>query len=171
MEKDGDLEIRLADPRADEAALGLLLAEMLEHYNPDRVRPPNAAGARAAAILEAWPGCEVLIARRAEEPLGLAAFSMVFPAEGVEAQMLMKDLYVLRAARSQGLGDKILRALARLAAERGCVRLDWTTDAGNPGALAFYERIGAQRIQEKVYYRFDSAALRAFAAGADGERG
>ena len=51
METNGELEFRLADPRADEPALGLLLAEMLEHYYPDRIRPPAEAGARAAGIL------------------------------------------------------------------------------------------------------------------------
>lgn len=171
MERDGDLDFRLADPGADEATLGLLLAEMLEHYNPGRLRPPEAAGSRAAAILQAWPGCEVLIAWQAGKPLAMAAFSMVFPAEGVETQMLMKDLFVTRDARSQGIGERLLRALARLAAERGGVRLDWTTDAGNAGALAFYDRIGAERIRSKVYFRFDAAALRAFAEGGEGKRG
>ena len=168
MTRDGELEIRLADPRADEEALGLLLAEMLEHYHPDLIKPPAAVGARAAAALEAWPGCEILVAQQAGRPLALAAFSMVFPAEGVETQMLMKDLFVVREARSQGIGEEVLRALARLAAERGCVRFDWTTDAGNEGAIAFYDRIGAQRMREKVYYRLDAVSLRAFAEDEQG---
>ncbi len=102
MDGNGDLEFRLADPRGDREALGLLLAEMLAHYNPDRVRPPEAAGARAVDMLERWPGCEILIARREGRPLGLAAFAVVFPAEGVESQIVMKDLFVLREARSRG---------------------------------------------------------------------
>ena len=57
----------------------------------------------------------------------------------------------------------------RLAVDRGYGRLDWTTDEGNDGAQAFYERLGAKRIQQKVYYRLDAGALRAYAD--DGEGG
>ena len=163
MDRSGDLEIRLADPSGDREALGLLLAEMLAHYNPDRVRPPEEAGARAATILTRWPGCEILVARQEGRPLGLAAFAVLFPAEGVETQIVLKDLFVSGKARSRGVGEALLKAVARLAAERGCVRLDWTTDAANDGAQAFYERLGARRLREKVYYRLDAAALRAYA--------
>ena len=169
MNRDRDFEIRLADPRGDRDALGVLLAEMLEHYNPDRAKTPEEAGARAAVILGRWPSCEILIARREGRPLGLATFSLLFPAEGVEPQIMMKDLFVTRRARSQGIGEALLKALVRLAVDRGCGRLDWTTDEGNDGAQAFYERLGAKRIQQKVYYRLDAGALRAYAD--DGEGG
>jgi hypothetical protein len=37
---------------------------------------------------------------------------------------------------------------------------------GRPEALAFYDRLGAGRVAEKVYYRFDGETLQQFAAGA-----
>ena len=60
----------------------------------------------------------------------------------------------------------MLAHLAALAVARGCVRLDWTAETDNPGALAFYDRIGAKRITEKVYFQLDGDALKQMAAGA-----
>jgi len=56
-----------------------------------------------------------------------------------------------------------MRFLARLAVERDCVRLDWTAETDNGAALSFYDRLGARRVAEKVYFRFDGDALAAFA--------
>ena len=56
-----------------------------------------------------------------------------------------------------------MRFLAQLAIKRGCVRLDWTAETDNVAALSFYDRLGARRVTEKVYFRFDGEALAAFA--------
>ena len=39
-------------------------------------------------------------------------------------------------------------------APRGITRIDLTTDGTNTGAQAFYERLGAERMN-KVFYRFN----------------
>ena len=49
--------------------------------------------------------------------------------------------------------------------QRGAVRLDWTSETTNPRAVDFYDRIGAQRVTEKVYFRFDGDRLKDFTAG------
>ncbi len=36
---------------------------------------------------------------------------------------------------------------------RECSRVEWTTDAGNTGAQAFYEALGARPLISKVFYR------------------
>ena len=55
--------------------------------------------------------------------------------------------------------------LARLALKRGCSRLDWTAETDNPDAIAYYERLGVPRLEEKVYFRLDGVRLAAFAGG------
>jgi hypothetical protein len=55
--------------------------------------------------------------------------------------------------------------LARLAVERGCVRFDWNAQTDSPEALAFYGRLGARRVAEKVYHRHKGETLRQFAEG------
>jgi ribosomal protein S18 acetylase RimI-like enzyme len=81
----------------------------------------------------------------------------------------MKDLFTLAEARGRGVGRTLMAFLARQAMERGCVRFDWTAETDNPEALAFYDRLGARRVAEKVYYRFEGETLRQFAEGASAE--
>jgi len=76
----------------------------------------------------------------------------------------MKDLFTLAAARGRGVGHALMAFLARLALERGCGRVDRTAETDNPEALAFYDRLGARRVEEKVYFRVDGEALKALAA-------
>ena len=85
-------------------------------------------------------------------------------APSLGGQLFMKDLFVAPEARGRGAGQALMEFLARLALARGCVRFDWTAETSNPAALAFYDRLGARRIEEKVYFRFDGEALRALAA-------
>jgi ribosomal protein S18 acetylase RimI-like enzyme len=49
--------------------------------------------------------------------------------------------------------------------ERGCVRFDWSAETDNPDALAFYDRLGAKRVAEKIYYRLEGEGLQQLAAG------
>ena len=47
------------------------------------------------------------------------------------------------------------------------MRFDWTVDAENTKALAFYDAIGATRLQDKLYFRFSGAALHELTSVAD----
>lgn len=157
------LVIRLADPNSDKAALGKLFGEMAGHYFPDRSYAQSDAAEQVIGRLNAHLGCEVLIAWRDGAPLGFAAFSVLFPANGLGAQVFLRDLFVTDRARSQGIGERLLRASASIAVERGCSRMDWTTAISNPGAMALYDRLVGRRLDDKVYYRLEGDALAEFA--------
>lgn len=49
--------------------------------------------------------------------------------------------------------------LYEIAAARGCSRVEWTTDTGNPAAQAFYEALGVKPKASKIFYRADGEAL------------
>jgi RimJ/RimL family protein N-acetyltransferase len=51
-----------------------------------------------------------------------------------------------------------MKGLYEVARQRGLSRVEWTTDASNQGAQAFYEALGAKPLRSKIFYR---------AAGAD----
>ncbi len=140
--------------------LAPLVAELLGHY---AMAPAGAS--RIEAALAAQPaGVEVLAAFVDGSPAGFASFAQIFPGLGIAPQIYMKELYVGAAHRSARLGERIMRALAVLARERGCTRVDWTTQRDNAGACAFYRRIGARAVEEKIYFRLDEAGLAAPAA-------
>lgn len=159
------LILRLADPSRDRAALGTLFQEMATVCFPGRSYSPALAADQVVERLHAHPGCEVLIAWRDGAPLGFASFATLFPANGLEAELFVRDLFVTDRARSQGVGERLLRAAASVAVERGCTRIDWTTATSNPGAIALYDRLVGQRLDEKVYYRLEGDALADFARG------
>lgn len=46
-----------------------------------------------------------------------------------------------------------MRGLYTIAAERGCSRVEWTTDESNEQAKAFYAALGAKPLPSKIFYR------------------
>jgi ribosomal protein S18 acetylase RimI-like enzyme len=152
--------IRLLAPE-ERPALAPLVAELLGHYG----MPAAGHEAIARALAAQPPGVEVLLASGPEGPLGFASFAQLFPGLGNAPQIYMKELYVSAAARSAGVGEALMRALAKLAEARGCTRVDWSTQQSNAGALAFYGRIGARVVEDKVYLRLDAEGIAALARG------
>jgi GNAT superfamily N-acetyltransferase len=151
------IKVSLSNP-SDHAALAVLFEEMQAHYGV--TCPPRDT------ILEGLQnmprGTEILVAGT-DEIIGFAAFSSVYPGPGLQSGLFLKELFVSGAHRGGGAGTGLIRALARLAIERGHNRVDWTADRNNPGLRVFYERLGALPKPEKVFYRLDGAALRATA--------
>ena len=76
----------------------------------------------------------------------------------------MKDLYTTDARRGFGIGKRMMAYMASLAVALGCKRFDWTAETDNPGAIRFYDDIAAERVEEKVYFRFSSQNLARLAA-------
>lgn len=64
----------------------------------------------------------------------------------------LQDLYVEAGARRHGCGQKLIEAVARVARERGCLRLYWTTKQDNAPARALYDRIA--RFNGFIRYDF-----------------
>jgi ribosomal protein S18 acetylase RimI-like enzyme len=68
---------------------------------------------------------------------------------------------VLPQFRKRGLGRKLIEAVAKIAAERGCARFEWLALDWNERALAFYRGLGARTLDEWVLLRIHPAELRA----------
>jgi GNAT superfamily N-acetyltransferase len=72
-------------------------------------------------------------------------------------------------ARGDGVGAALMRAVARVAVERGCPRLDLQVLDWNP-ARHFYERLGFEPLRAWLPYRLAGDALPALAAAPTVER-
>jgi GNAT superfamily N-acetyltransferase len=119
MEARRPLEVRLIAP-AEREALAPLLEELLGHYAMQVL----TREAIREALLTQPAAVEMLVAFAPEGPVGFASFAQIFPGLGVAPQFYMKELYVAAAKRSAGVGEALMRALARLAQDRGCTRVD-----------------------------------------------
>lgn len=93
------------------------------------------------------------------EPVGYAVFYPVFKTFRGVSSMYLEDLYVVPASRGRGYGTKILKAIAREAAEEGITRLDWQVLRWNEAAVEFYETMMAERDDGNLDYRISGEAF------------
>ncbi|NIA67562.1 GNAT family N-acetyltransferase [Pelagibius litoralis] len=149
---------------ADHAAVAELFYRCDLHYWGDKAPTAEDMAAHVREhVLAETAKVEILLAEMDGKTVGFASFAVLYPAPDLGGALFLKDLFTLEAARGKGIGLTLMRELARIAVARGCVRFDWTAEDHNPRATDFYDRIGARRVTEKVYYRFDGTALRDFA--------
>jgi ribosomal protein S18 acetylase RimI-like enzyme len=145
---------------ADTEPVADLLHDMSRHYNGDNASSREVVRRNLIAnILGADSDVRIVVAESEAGIVGLAMISILYPAPKEHAQLFMKELYVLSSARSRGVGRQLMAWVARFAAEKNCSRFDWTVDAHNASARAFYDSLGATRVDEKLYYRFSDRAL------------
>jgi GNAT superfamily N-acetyltransferase len=73
--------------------------------------------------------------------------------------LYLEDLYVQRHHRGQAAGRALMAHLARIAIERGWAGMVWGVLDWNESAFAFYERLGATRINGHVQMELRGEAL------------
>jgi GNAT superfamily N-acetyltransferase len=112
------------------------------------------------------PAAEVLIAYLGKEPAGFALFFHNYSTWLGKRGIYLEDLFVRPPARKHGVGFALLKALARLAIERDCARLDWSVLTWNELAISFYKGIGAKHMDDWTTFRLTGDAL-AHVAGAE----
>ncbi len=95
------------------------------------------------ALFSARPSAEALVAEENGHIVGYALFFQNYSTFFGKRGLFLEDLYVKPATRGSGLGTKMLRALAALAAERQYGRFEWTVLDWNQNAIGFYEKMGA----------------------------
>jgi GNAT superfamily N-acetyltransferase len=161
--------IRFATPE-DAELLHRFVRELAEYERePDAVEV--TVGELRAQLSQPRPPFECFIAERDGEggvqPLGFALFFGSYSTWRGRPGLYLEDLYVPSEHRGAGIGRALLAALARLARDRGCARLEWSVLDWNAPAIGFYERLGATPRSEWTTYRLTGEALEQLAeAGA-----
>lgn len=117
----------------------------------------------ATHLFGSAPKAEVLIAERDGAPVGFALFFHNFSTFEGRPGIYLEDLFVSPEARGSGAGKALLAALATLALERGCARLEWSVLDWNTPAIEFYRSLGAKSMDEWTINRVEGTALSALA--------
>jgi GNAT superfamily N-acetyltransferase len=99
------------------------------------------------------PVIHVLIAEWEGKPAGFALYFFNFSTFVGRPGLYLEDLFVRPAQRSHGIGRALLRALARIAKERGCGRMEWAVLDWNEPALRFYQSLDARQMKEWIIHR------------------
>ena len=99
--------------------------------------------AQAAAILIFYPSFSTFIGK---------------PAIHIE------DLYIKDEFRSMGIGTIFFKYLAELALNRGCGKIEWYASAWNEKAIAFYTKMGAEKLEHRKLFRMSADAMKKIVA-------
>jgi GNAT superfamily N-acetyltransferase len=146
--------IRLAEPQ-DAGAIARLVHALEAHYGGDgQACPVEDTLAMVQASMAEREGTRYALALTDGRPVGLACFAILRPGFRLTGLLFVKELFIVEPARGHAVGAALMRWLADYARARGITRIDLTTDGTNTGAQAFYERLGAERMN-KVFYRFN----------------
>lgn len=146
--------------QADVSALVGLLEELDRFYGATEFPPLDVRERQVeASLFGPMPAGRVLIAEDDADVVGLASYSRLWPAVGVTASLYLKELYVRKTHRRQGVGRQLMAKICRIADDSGCSRVEWTTDRQNVEAQAFYRQLGAPVASAKVMYRLDRGNL------------
>lgn len=111
------------------------------------------------------PKFECLIAEMAGEAVGFALFFANYSTWEGRSGLYLEDLFVEERARGTGLGKALMVALAKLAEERDCGRIDLSVLDWNP-TRDFYDALGFRHNHEWLSYRLDGVAITELAAKA-----
>ncbi len=151
------LNIRPAT-RADIPTIVRFIRELAEYEKLSHVCRTSEASL-AVHLFGERPYAECLIGEVGGEAEGFALFFHNFSTFECKPGIYLEDLYVTPTARGKGLGKALLLALARLAVERGCARLEWSVLDWNTPAIAFYKSLGAGAMDEWTVFRLTGGVL------------
>ena len=119
-------------------------------------------------LLEDWlfgrRTARVILAELEGRPVGFALFFHNFSTFLGRGGIYLEDLFVLPEARGKGFGKALLRALAAIAVEEGCGRLEWSCLDWNKPSIDFYLSLGARPMEDWTTYRVDGETLGELAA-------
>lgn len=168
-----DFRIRAARPGDEHGIFALVRAlaeyEHLAHTvsgSPERL---------AVHLFGPRPAAEALVVEADGILVAFALFFGNFSTFLSEPGLYLEDIFVRPEYRKRGIGKALLAAVAELAEQRQCGRLEWSVLDWNASAIAFYERVGARVLPDWRICRVTGDALSGLAkAGAardgNGER-
>ena len=154
--------IRPATPADIPTILGLI--RDLAEYE----RAPNDVVATEEGLREVLfgkrPSAEVVLAMEGATAVGFAVFFHNFSTWLGRPGLYLEDLFVRPDSRGRGYGRALLVHLAKIAAERGCGRMEWAVLDWNEPAIKFYRTLGAAPNEEWTIFRLTSDKIAKLAA-------
>ncbi|WP_411286878.1 GNAT family N-acetyltransferase [Phenylobacterium sp.] len=110
------------------------------------------------------PRCFCDIAEHEGQPVGFALWFYNYSTFRGRAGIYLEDLFVKPEARGVGAGKALLRGLAQRCVEADLGRLEWAVLDWNAPSIAFYDSLGAGRMDDWTVRRLSGEALTRLAA-------
>ncbi|HKP67877.1 MAG TPA: GNAT family N-acetyltransferase [Pyrinomonadaceae bacterium] len=97
---------------------------------------------------------EGLVAFHQGEAVAYALFYPYFASFRGQCGFYLEDIFIAEDFRRNGLGEAMVRIIARLAKQRGYERIDFQVLEWNAPAVKFYEKLGALRDDSERHFKF-----------------
>lgn len=112
-----------------------------------------------AAMFDDKAVAEGLIAFDENTPVGYALFYPNFSSFRGQQGMHLEDIYINAKYRGSGIGERMLKEVARITAARGFERIDFFVLDWNTPAVNFYKKLGAESNDEETHFKFSDEAF------------
>jgi GNAT superfamily N-acetyltransferase len=143
----------------------LRLIRALAEYEHLLHEATATAGDLREALFGVRPRAHAILAEVDGNPVGLALFYYTFSTFKARTNIFLEDLFVDPAHRGTGIGIGLMRHLARLAITGNCVRIEWRVLNWNQPSIDFYQRLGAEPIDDWHTRQLGGGALVSLSKG------
>lgn len=106
------------------------------------------------------PGFHCLVACEDGEMMGMLVYYFIPFTARARPSLVIKELYVAEPYRSQGIGQLLMKAVAKEAIQFGCAVMKWQVAPWNAGSIRFYERLGAKINRDWVDFEMGEENFR-----------
>jgi len=146
---------------ADAPALCALINELAVYEKLADASAPNPEALAAHLAPDANPGCGAVLAEVDDTgvAVGFALFYPTYSTFLTNWGVHLEDLFVQPDYRGQGIGFALLERVVYIAADRGAERVEWMVLDWNTLALDFYNRLGAEPLNDWTTMRLSGEAL------------
>ena len=94
----------------------------------------------------------VFMAFDESDPVGFVQLYPTFSSVSMKRSWVLNDLYVNKAARKKGFGEKLIKKAIEFAEETGAKGVSLETGHDNVAAQSLYEKIGFKKESNYFYY-------------------
>jgi ribosomal protein S18 acetylase RimI-like enzyme len=132
------IEIGVATPDDAVVLTELAVAFHLEDGHPlsDRARSEVSALTKSSALAVTY------LVRQAWSTIGYGVLALGYSVEYGGAVGFVDDVYIVKAARGQGIGQRLLEHMLAEAGDRGLVAVHLEIEPNNQSAQALYRQLG-----------------------------
>lgn len=100
-----------------------------------------------------------LMAFDGKTPIAYAFFYPAFSSFRGQKSVYLEDIFITKAYRKYGIGEKMLREIAQIGKEFGAVRMDFQVLKWNKPAINFYKKHGAIMEEDERHFKFVDEAF------------
>jgi len=153
------MSIAIRPARPGEAGLIFALVRELAAYERLTAAVDATEAMIDAALFGPAPRAFCDLAEWGGEPAGYALWFANFSSFRGRHGIYLEDLYVRPAYRRRGIGQALLRHLARRCVAQGWTRFEWSVLDWNTPSIAFYKSLGVELLDEWTICRVSGDAL------------